>query len=373
MYPITYPKTINQADFLQHYWQQKPLFMSQAWPSFNNPIMPDELAGLALDDDMPSRIIIQHSATQWTVQHGPFSEQDFVALEGKTWSLLITDIEKHLPDFMDYVQAFRFIPDWRFDDLMISYAPIGGSVGAHIDDYDTFLIQTSGQRQWSIEQTKRDPASTQDVINDIELRLLKNFKADDVYDCKVGDILYMPPRFAHHGVSQSDDCMTWSIGFKAPNYHNLMVDYMERFQQDNIHKRFTDAGLVKQKQAGEISLQQIKDLKQWMIAQLNEDDETFARWFASFTTAQEVEKVATSVDPLATNEVLIEPNLFYKMHFITLKNQTYLYVNAKEYPVSLNLAKCLTSKKEVLVSLKNEQDKSVVIKLLNDGVFFVVT
>ncbi len=371
MYEINFPQSVTKKSFLQNYWQQKPLFMPNAWQGFDNPITPDELAGLALDADMPSRIITQHSATEWDVQQGPFTEQTFASLEGKTWSLLITDIEKHLPDFMGYVQPFRLIPDWRFDDLMISYAPKGGSVGPHIDDYDTFLIQTSGLRQWQIEHTARDPANSNDVIKNTELRLLKNFKADQTHPCNVGDILYMPPRYAHHGISQSDDCMTWSIGFKAPNYHNLMIDYMEHFQPRNIHKRYTDAGLPLQSNAGEIEFEQVKQLKQWMIKQLNEDDETFARWFGKFTTTQEVEKMACSVDPLPTNELIIEPNLFYKIHFITLKSTTYLYVNGKEYPVSLKLAKALTSKKEVVINVKNEQTSWLIKTLLNDGVIFL--
>ena len=265
MYPIIYPNNLTQDDFLACYWQQKPLYMPQAWAGFENPISPDELAGLALEEALPSRIVVQHSKTEWTIEHGPFTEQTFADLEGKRWSLLITDIEKHLPDFMQYVQPFRFIPDWRFDDLMISYAPIGGSVGPHIDDYDVFLIQTEGTRKWAIENISRDPGNFDDTIDGIDLRLLKDYKPDASHLCKPGDILYIPPRFGHHGVSQSDDCMTWSIGFKAPNFHNMMVDYLEYFQEKNHHKRFTDVNLKTQSNAGELKFKNIKLMKQWML------------------------------------------------------------------------------------------------------------
>ena len=135
----------------------------------------EELAGLALEQAFPSRIVEQHSAEKWSLRQGPFMENDFAALKGKCWSLLITDIEKHLPDFMQYVLPFRFIPDWRFDDFMISYASQGGSVGPHMDDYDVFLIQAQGQRKWKVEGEFRSlPMPGDDLIVGTDLRLIKH-------------------------------------------------------------------------------------------------------------------------------------------------------------------------------------------------------
>ena len=235
--------------------------MPGAWPEFENPLPAEELAGLALEEAFPSRIIEQHSADKWSLRQGPFSENDFTALSGKRWSLLVTDIEKHLPDFMQYVQPFRFIPDWRFDDLMISYAPPGGSVGPHLDDYDVFLIQVQGQRNWELEGVFRElPSADNELIAGTDLRLIKEFETHETYLCRAGDILYLPPRLGHYGVAKTE-CMTWSMGFKAPCFNDMLIAYMEEFEILNQHKRYTDPGLVSQKNPGEITSLQLNQLK----------------------------------------------------------------------------------------------------------------
>jgi 50S ribosomal protein L16 3-hydroxylase len=373
MFSIQFPEQLDEAAFLREYWQSKPLFMPGAWPGFVNPLSPEELAGLALDEVFPSRIIEQHSAKRWSVRQGPFSEADFAALEGKRWSLLITDIEKHLPDFGRYVQPFRFIPDWRFDDLMISYAPPGGSVGPHFDDYDVFLIQAQGRRNWKIEgRFRRLPSLEDELIPDAELRLIRQFKTQETYSCEPGDMLYLPPRLGHFGVAESE-CMTWSVGFKAPNFHELLIDYMHEFEPANEHKRFTDPGLPLQQNPGEITGWQITQLKRWFIQQINENDAQFARWAAKYLSdsplASEfnIEPEFHGVDFNGQIPIALEAHPFVRFEFIRLNGRVMLYAGGEEFELSLQLAKTLTSKSRMNLSQTKGSDRKQVLELLGRG------
>lgn len=367
-----FPNQLSKEQFLAEYWQQKPLYMPAAWQNFDNPISPEELAGLALESEFPSRIVQQHSKTHWSVQQGPFTAEDFSKLDGKTWSLLITDIEKHLPDFMQYVQAFRFIPDWRFDDLMISYAPTGGSVGPHIDDYDVFLLQTRGNRQWQIESHKRDPQDLSDTLPDIDLRLIANYQPTQTFVCKPGDILYLPPRLGHYGISQSDDCMTWSFGFRSPNFHNMMIDYLDYFQQNNQHKRYQDIAPNYPDHAGEIDQNSIQQIKNWLQQQINEDNESFADWLGRFlSSGNSEEKTPAGVEPLPLGEIRIEPNPMYKFFYIQQASGYTLYCNGESYPVSKALAQALCGKQPTTITINKPQDQHSLQQLVAENKVFI--
>lgn len=373
MHSIQFPDQLDQTQFLKRYWQQKPLYMPQAWAGFENPLPAEELAGLALEEAFPARIVEQHSKDKWTVRQGPFNEADFAALEGKTWSLLITDIEKHLPDFMTYVQPFRFIPDWRFDDFMISYAPPGGSVGPHIDDYDVFLIQAQGQRNWALEGHFRHlPQMSDELIADIDLRLIKDYQPQVNYLCEPGDILYLPPRLGHHGVAQTD-CMTWSMGFKAPSFHSMLMDYLDAFADLNEHKRYTDQALPLQDSPGEITAQQTAQLKRWFISQINENDEQFSRWAGRFLSQSPLgESLDLDVEEVMTDRLELEPNPFIRFEFMRLQGRTLLYVAGEEYEVSERLAKALTAKTVLSIKPDTAQEKDLITQLLKRGYLLII-
>jgi len=368
MYPIQFPNSLDQATFLKTCWQKKHLYMPQAWPDFENPLPADELAGLALEEAFPARIVIMHSAQKWSLQHGPFSAQDFAELEGKRWSLLITDIEKHLPDFMQYVQPFRFIPDWRFDDFMISYAPPGGSVGPHMDDYDVFLIQAQGERVWQLEGAFRGlPMAGEELIPGTDLRLIKEFKTRETYRCKPGDILYLPPRLGHHGVASSE-CMTWSMGFKAPSFHDMLLEYLHDFEHINEHKRYTDPMLQRQENAGEITGLQLQQLKSWFLQQFEQDDQAFSRWVAQFLSGgMGNELMPTEMSPWEGETIYVEPNPFVRFNFVQMKGQTCLYINGEEFLVSLSLARSLTRKSPIRLTPESRQEKRLIMSLLQKG------
>lgn len=373
MHSIQFPDQLDQTQFLKRYWQQKPLYMPQAWAGFENPLPAEELAGLALEEAFPARIVEQHSKDKWTVRQGPFNEADFAALEGKTWSLLITDIEKHLPDFMTYVQPFRFIPDWRFDDFMISYAPPGGSVGPHIDDYDVFLIQAQGQRNWALEGHFRHlPQMSDELIADIDLRLIKDYQPQVNYLCEPGDILYLPPRLGHHGVAQTD-CMTWSMGFKAPSFHSMLMGYLDAFADVNEHKRYTDQALPLQDSPGEITAQQTAQLKRWFISQINENDEQFSRWAGRFLSQSPLgESLDLDVEEVMRDRLELEPNPFIRFEFMRLQGRTLLYVAGEEYEVSERLAKALTAKTVLSIKPDTAQEKDLITQLLKRGYLLII-
>ena len=209
--------------------------MPQAFPDFDTPLPPDELAGLSLEPGTTPRLIVKDKAGKYRLEEGPFDEERFSTLGSRDWSLLLTDVEKHLPEMRSLLVAFSFLPSWRVDDVMISYAPDGASVGAHVDEYDVFLLQASGQRQWLIEEAVRDhEQSTQG-----DLRLVEDFSPTQDFLLSTGDMLYLPPGFAHHGVALGDDCTTWSIGFRA-----LAVDELVLKLSEIIAERIANAGSV---------------------------------------------------------------------------------------------------------------------------------
>ncbi|ASJ75002.1 cupin domain-containing protein [Granulosicoccus antarcticus] len=238
---IQWPEGLDEARFLAEYWQQKPLLIRQALPDFETPLPADELAGLSLEPETTPRLITQDGTGAYHLEHGPFEADRFETLTGNDWSLLVTDVEKHLPDILHYLQPFGFLPGWRIDDLMISYAPLGASVGAHIDEYDVFLLQASGARRWSIEAPA---AASYELVPDSELKLLSSFKATDTWELEAGDLLYLPPGVPHHGVASAEPCTTWSIGFRAPTTADFVMRMAEMICEKLPKQRYTDAPLT---------------------------------------------------------------------------------------------------------------------------------
>jgi len=236
---LHWPDELDEAGFRERYWQREPLLIRQALPGFESPLSPDELAGLAIEPDTAPRLIRRSDATGYTLEHGPFDEDIFDTLGTADWSLLVTDVDKHLPELQAWLDPFRIAPDWRLDDLMISYAPDGASVGAHVDAYDVFLLQASGTRRWSIDA--RDGV-THEQVADGDLRLVERFTPTDTWDLQPGDVLYLPPGVPHHGIAIGDDCMTWSIGFRAPRHADVVQFIAEAIAERLGDVRLTDTG-----------------------------------------------------------------------------------------------------------------------------------
>ncbi|TDN86604.1 cupin domain-containing protein [Stakelama pacifica] len=270
--------------FLRDYWQRRPLLIRNPWVDWRNPLDPDELAGLACEDGIEARLIEQTSAQPqraWNVEHGPLPESRFDALEKQRWTLLVQAVDHHVPDVAALITPFRFIPNWRIDDVMVSYAKDGGGVGPHFDHYDVFLIQGAGRRLWQVGPMC--DSSTELLPHD-DLRLLADFEASEEWILEPGDILYVPPGIAHNGVAIGDECMTYSIGFRAPSSSELIAHYCDEML-DNLQDdyRYSDPDLKVQANQGEITSAAIARLKD-MIAEKMLDSAAFASWFGRYST-----------------------------------------------------------------------------------------
>lgn len=253
---------LSQQQFLDEYWQKKPLLIRQAFVDFESPISPDDLAGLACEPEIESRLIEENGPEgSWQITHGPLSDDDFSRLPATNWTMLVQDVDKHLPDLQYLLDPFRFIPDWRRDDLMISYAPENGTVGPHTDGYDVFLLQAMGTRNWKVGSEAVHDA---ELMEGLSVQIMKEFSADQEWDLQPGDMLYLPPHFAHHGVALND-CMTFSIGFRAPSQTDLLDSVINTLLEKQLATgRYSDPDLqlsLSQNQA-EIDSQAISRLKQ---------------------------------------------------------------------------------------------------------------
>jgi 50S ribosomal protein L16 3-hydroxylase len=217
---------LTREAFLQAYWQKKPLLVRGAIPGFGGLLSPEELAGMACEDEVQSRLVI-HNKGQWILEHGPLDEARFGELPERDWTLLVQEVNHHLEEAEALLERFDFIPHARLDDLMVSYAPDGGGVGPHFDSYDVFLLQGQGKRLWRVSQQEK-----LSLVEGAPLRILSDFQTQQEYLLEAGDMLYLPPHVAHWGIAVGD-CMTYSIGFRAPSAQELTTQFLG-YLQDRI-------------------------------------------------------------------------------------------------------------------------------------------
>jgi len=210
---------LSRKNFLRDYWQKKPLLVRGALPGFQGLLTCHDLVELACRDDAQSRLITQGDGG-WRLRQGPFAPRFFSRLPKKNWTLLVQDVNHFLPAARELLLKFNFIPHSRLDDLMVSFAPDGGGVGPHFDSYDVFLLQGMGRRHWQIsaQRNKR-------LIVDAPIKILQEFEPEQEWMLEPGDMLYLPPGYAHNGVAK-DNCMTYSIGFRAPSYQELVTQFL---------------------------------------------------------------------------------------------------------------------------------------------------
>jgi len=251
---------LSPAQFLRRHWQKKPLLARAGLPEFADLLNRKRLIELALLPEAESRLITR-KGRQWTVRHGPFRRQDFAKLPDRDWTLLVQGVDLLLPRARELLGRFDFIPYARLDDLMVSYAPQGGGVGPHFDSYDVFLLQGEGRRRWQIS-SQRDLT----LVDGAPLKILRDFKPAHEWTLDAGDLLYLPPRYAHDGVALSD-CITLSVGFRAPSAQDLCARFLD-FMQDNLDASglYADPGLKPTRQPARIAPQMAKGLLK-MLAQ----------------------------------------------------------------------------------------------------------
>lgn len=265
------PDSMTAEQFLREYWQKKPLLIKQGLPQLVGMFEPDDILGLALEEDAAARLLIQAATKQknkpqWQVKKTPLTEADFENLPDQ-WTVLVQNLEQWSPELGQLWQAFGYIPQWQRDDIMVSYAPKGGSVGKHYDDYDVFLAQGYGSRRWQLgkfcdEQTE--------FVVDEPIRIFDDM-GDIIFDeiLEAGDVLYVPPKLSHFGVAQ-DDCLTFSFGCRRPNLMQI-IDSMADIATNDCHL-FIPMLLPQTAQAsGELQAYSIESIKDQLLQMLQSE------------------------------------------------------------------------------------------------------
>jgi 50S ribosomal protein L16 3-hydroxylase len=388
MSKITPLKNISAKVFLRDYWQKKPLLIRGAVPECGELLSPDELKKLAGNTTLQSRVVVQGKGSRhWDVAYGPFAPHDFAKLPTSKWTLLVQDVDKVLPRFNDLMERFRFVPYWRMDDVMVSYAAPQGSVGPHLDQYDVFLLQGSGKRRWHIGSRK---IMQDDFVPDLELKILPKFKSSYTFDLEEGDLLYLPPRFGHHGVAL-DDCMTYSIGFRAPSYLDLFQGLFEHtagiVPSDAFYE---DPGLPLQSNAGEISSKALRGIYQIVKEQLPQTPQALSRWFGRYVT-----EPRHMVDPTRPPQVVSAAEFRSKItdgatlrrsettkvaFFKHSPKQTALFINGKSFELKgklRGLAEVLCSQnsfgyEELATFLNDKASCAFIADEISQGHFYII-
>ena len=373
---------VSVEKFLSEYWQKKPLLIRQALPDITPPIFADELAGLACEEEVESRLIIHDAESdQWELTHGPFTEETFQALPQTHWTLLVQAVDHWVPAAADFLSQFYFIPSWRVDDLMISYSGDKGGVGPHYDNYDVFLVQVSGRRQWEVcgihdESSPRCP--------DTPVKILSEWEPEDCWVLEPGDLLYVPPRVGHSGIAVGENCMTCSVGFRAPSHGDMLRDFSEHIgEQLSEEIRYADPDLVPQANPGQISPEAVKKVQR-VLTQYVEDSDALARWFGRYMTspkyldeesAHEEYRLEDVRKHLATGKKLMR-NEGSRFAFQEYGKSLLLFVDGRQYTCSesvTELVKTLCAeriiKPEVCVS--TEEHDSLLLDLLNHGSLYL--
>jgi len=272
----------SPADFLDTYWQKKPLVVRDALPDFESPLSPNELAGLACEEGVESRLILEEGGDYpWQLKHGPFEQDDFLNLPETHWTVLVQEVDRLIPEVGALLDRFRFLPDWRIDDVMVSYAPTHGTVGPHIDNYDVFLVQGLGHRRWKIGT---EPVKNEEIVPDLDVRVLADFEAEEEFVLGPGDLLYLPPRVAHHGIAEDDECMTYSVGFRAPSHQDLVGGFLQHaIETIDPDARYSDPDLTPTEHAGAIH-EEARAKVRGLLRGLVDDDGAIDRWFGQYLT-----------------------------------------------------------------------------------------
>ena len=223
--PLTLLGGLTPAQFMRRHWHKKPLLVRQAIPNFQPPVLRPEMFALAAEESVESRLV-QQIKGGWKLRHGPFARRSLPAMSQREWTLLVQGVDLHNDAVHQLMQQFRFVPEARLDDLMISYATDGGGVGPHFDSYDVFLLQAHGRRRWRIGRQK-----DLTLKEGIPLKVLAEFEPEEEFVLEPGDMLYLPPRYAHDGIAEGE-CMTYSIGVRAPARAELAQELLVRLSED---------------------------------------------------------------------------------------------------------------------------------------------
>ncbi|MDQ8038175.1 MAG: cupin domain-containing protein [Pedobacter sp.] len=264
--PLAYLGGLSATEFLRDYWQKKPLLVRNAFPELAYRLSPEDLMELAQEESAESRLILEKGKTPWELRKGPFTPKQFKALPKTHWTLLVQAVDHYLPELSDYLDHFSFIPNWRIDDIMISFAPEGGSVGPHYDQYDVFLIQGIGNRRWQLGQHCDE---TTPRVQGTPLRIIENIEVGFDEVLGPGDLLYVPPGLSHYGVAQND-CTTYSVGFRAPALAHLLERVVDvALENAGSTQLFADTAREATQHPGELTDKDLEALRQQLMSLLD--------------------------------------------------------------------------------------------------------
>ena len=327
-------------EFFREFWNKKP-FVVRGMISkkiMGALIDEDHLAGLSLEEEVESRLVKKgKKQNDWTCDHGPFHEKDFAGLGEEDWSLLVQNIDKHHDATADLLKCFNFSPRWLLDDIMVSFSPKGGTVGAHTDSYHVFLVQGKGERCWKVAN---EPIKNEDYINDISLKILEaSFEGEDITVTE-GDVIYIPPKFAHQGISLKPS-LTYSVGFLGPSLSDMLIQFGQYIEENHLEiPRYLGQNLTESAVPFHITPNHCDDLKFFMTDVFTQD--YFNKWLTHYfcspmqTYEEDYDDDANiNVDDIIAESVMLIKRPAIKMLFIPLKASQKYCVSAGD--VSFNL------------------------------------
>jgi len=366
--------SLSAADFLARYWQKQPCLVRGALPGFHSFINKQELFALSMEEAVESRLVLERGGEMpWEVIHGPQDPEDLAHLPDSYWSLLVQNMDLHRREAAELLRCFRFVPDWRIDDLMISIAPAGGSVGPHMDSYDVFLLQAGGRRRWQINS---HDYTEDDFIPGLDLRILADFRPQQEWVLEPGDMLYLPPGVAHYGVAL-DESLTYSIGFRAPSRQELLHYYLDDMLEEYGDETYRDPDLAPPDYGAELTAQacaRIRSLLQTPFL----DETALDRWFGRYITRLPDQIAITpppQLDRGAFARFCAQANGLRCRHacrmvFLRREDNFILFVNGESYPVPgvyADFVTALTETRELdLTQLQNYAGHDVTASVLHN-------
>ena len=295
--PLAHLGGLTADEFLRDYWQKKPLLVRNAFPNLAALVGKEDLMELAQEDSIEARIVLEQDGNKkWALRKGPFTVKQYKQLPKTHWTLLVQAVDHYFPELAVYWQNFSFIPSWRTDDIMISYAPQGGSVGKHFDQYDVFLVQGGGQRRWQLGEfcDKDSP-----LVANTPLRILADMPVTFDEVVNAGDLLYVPPRLAHYGVAEND-CLTFSFGFRAPALTHALERLVDvALEHTGTESLYSDPQLTAQTHSAWLNPQHLQDLQQQILSLLSNPDilSTALAPFLSEPKYDDYEAMGEEIDP----------------------------------------------------------------------------
>ncbi|MCQ8876866.1 cupin domain-containing protein [Pseudoalteromonas shioyasakiensis] len=380
MYQLTI-NNLTEQEFLSQYWQKKPLLIKQGFTDFEDPLDANELAGLAVEESIESRIVTNHN-NEWLAHHGPF--EDFELLTEQNSTLLVQAVDHWHPDAAQLLEPFRFIPNWRIDDLMISFSTPGGGVGPHLDQYDVFIIQGEGKRHWRVGMP--DSNLKQFAQNN---SLLQVEQFPGVIDCilEPGDILYIPPGCPHEGYAV-ENALNYSVGFRAPNQQDLLSSFADHIIDTEAgNARYSDQQLALRASKGELIQAEADQVKQ-LIQSLLDNDTLFKTWLGT-TVSQPKHEMdlmppEQAYSPADVEQLMHDTDTLFerlggtRAVYQVFENEIILSVNGQNYNLpldDLSAVKCLTDQIHVTGDELNSSKNSLFFiqtftTLLNEGIWF---